>query len=224
MNALIDQFFNLDIMRQALPYLLKGLMITLVLTAILAPLGMVSGLALALASRTRQAPLRWLVRVWVNVFRAMPPLVLIILAFSAFPFLGIQLSAMTCVILGLALNNSAYYCEIFRAGLGSVPPGQAEAARATGLGRFATLRLVVLPQATRNVLPDLASNTIEVMKSTSLAAILSVGELLFAASTARSVTFNTSPLTLAAIMYLLILIPAVRLSGRLERRVANAPA
>ncbi|PZU19737.1 MAG: amino acid ABC transporter permease [Shinella sp.] len=218
MTDLIEQFFNLDIMSQALPYLMTGLMITLLLTAVLAPVGFVIGLGLALMSEARSPLLRWAVRTWVNVFRTMPPLVLIIVTFSALPFLGVRLPAIMCAIIALLLNNTAYYCEIIRAGLGSVSPGQMEAARSTGLGYRDSLRYVVLPQALRNVLPDLASNTIEVVKATSLASIVGVYDLLYSASTIRSVTFNTSSLTLAAIIYLVILLPAVRLTGRLERR------
>ncbi|UXT00043.1 amino acid ABC transporter permease [Agrobacterium tumefaciens] len=218
MTDLIEQFFNLDIMSQALPYLVSGLMITLVLTAVLAPVGFGIGLGLALMSEARSPVLRWVVRTWVNVFRTMPPLVLIIVTFSALPFLGVRLPAILCAIIALLLNNTAYYCEIIRAGLGSVSRGQMEAARSTGLGYADSLRYVVLPQALRNVLPDLASNTIEVVKATSLASIVGVHDLLYSASTIRSVTFNTSSLTLAAIIYLIILLPAVRLSGRLERK------
>jgi len=218
MTDLIEQFFNLDIMSQALPYLVSGLMITLVLTAVLAPVGFGIGLGLALMSEARSPVLRWIVRTWVNVFRTMPPLVLIIVTFSALPFLGVRLPAILCAIIALLLNNTAYYCEIIRAGLGSVSRGQMEAARSTGLGYTDSLRYVVLPQALRNVLPDLASNTIEVVKATSLASIVGVHDLLYSASTIRSVTFNTSSLTLAAIIYLIILLPAVRLSGRLERK------
>jgi len=218
MTDLIEQFFNLDIMSQALPYLISGLMITLVLTAVLAPVGFGIGLGLALMSEARSPVLRWVVRTWVNVFRTMPPLVLIIVTFSALPFLGVRLPAILCAIIALLLNNTAYYCEIIRAGLGSVSRGQMEAARSTGLGYTDSLRYVVLPQALRNVLPDLASNTIEVVKATSLASIVGVHDLLYSASTIRSVTFNTSSLTLAAIIYLIILLPAVRLSGRLERK------
>lgn len=218
MNALATQFFNLGIMREALPYLLKGLIVTLGLTAVLVPLGMIAGLLLALGSLTKHAGIRAAVRTWVNVFRAMPPLVLIILLFSALPFLGVHFSALTCVILGLLLNNASYYCEIFRAGLGSVPGGQREAGIATGLSRADTLRFVVLPQAVRTILPDLISNSIEVMKGTSLAAIVSVAELLHVASNVRVVTYNTSPLTLAALMYLAILLPAVHMMSRLEHK------
>lgn len=218
MNELLEQFFNLDIMREALPYLLKGLLTSLALTLVLTPLGVLLGLGLALASKHRNRLLRSLVRIWVNVFRAIPPPVLIILLFSSLTFMQLNLPALVCLMVALALNSSAYYCEIYRAGLDSVPPGQAEAALATGLNRFQVLVFVVLPQATRTVLPDLISNTIEVVKSTSLAALISVTDLLYAANTVRSVTYNTSPLTLAALLYIVILLPAVRLATRLERR------
>ncbi len=222
MNLFIDQFFNLTVMQQALPYLIKGLLYTLLLSAILAPLGMVAGLTLALNSSSRFKSVRLGIRLYVNVFRAMPQLVLIILLFSALPLAGIHLNALVCVLISLLLNNAAYYCEIFRAGLDSVSAGQTEAACSTGLNRIDTLRFVVLPQAIRNVLPDLASNTIEVVKSTSLASIVAVGEMLYVAGNIRSITYNTTPLTLAALLYLLILLPAVKLTARLEKKVTTA--
>lgn len=218
MNGLIDQFFNIDVMRQSLPFLLNGLWITLLMTAVLAPLGLFLGLVLALASGLRHRALRGVVRAWVNIFRALPPLVLIIFVYSALPFLGIRLPALVAVAAALLLNCSAYYCEILRAGLGSVGPGQLEAARSTGLSHLQAMRYIVLPQAMKNVRPDLASNTIEVVKGTSLASIIGVHELLHMAGVARSVTYNASPIVLAAALYLLFLLPAVRLTGRLERR------
>ncbi|MFN3276241.1 MAG: amino acid ABC transporter permease [Paracoccus sp. (in: a-proteobacteria)] len=218
MNGLIDQFFNIDVMRQSLPFLLNGLWITLLMTAVLAPLGLFLGLVLALASGIRHRALRGVVRAWVNIFRALPPLVLIIFVYSALPFLGIRLPALVAVAAALLLNCSAYYCEILRAGLGSVGPGQLEAARSTGLSHLQAMRYIVLPQAMKNVRPDLASNTIEVVKGTSLASIIGVHELLHMAGVARSVTYNASPIVLAAALYLLFLLPAVRLTGRLERR------
>ena len=220
MNGLIEQFFNIDIMMQAFPYLLKGLGYTIVLSLLLIPTGLASGLALALASTHKNKWVRTSVRFYVNAFRAMPQLVLIIVIFSALPFVGIHLPAFFCVVFALMLNNSAYYCEIFRAGLGSVAKGQHEAAASTGLTKFDTVRYVVLPQAVKNVLPDLASNTIEVVKSTSLASLVAVGELLFVATNIRSVTYNTSSITLAAIMYLVILLPAVKLASRLENKMS----
>ena len=122
----------------------------------------------------------------------------------------------------LTLNSSSFYGEIFRAGIDSVGQGQWQAARSTGLTVLQTLRHVIVPQAVRNVLPDLASNTLEVVKLTALASVVSFQEILYAADMARSVTYNASPITMAAILYLVLLWPLVRLVSRLERRVATA--
>jgi polar amino acid transport system permease protein len=156
----------------------------------------------------------------VDLFRAAPPLVLLILLYSGLPFAGIRLSPTVAVCLAFFLNTSSYYGEIYRAGIESVGRGQWEAARSTGLGAIQTIVYVVLPQAVRNVLPDLVSNTIEVVKLTSIASVVSFPELLYSADMARSLTFNSSPVVLAAIMYIVILWPLVRLVSQLERRVA----
>ena len=133
------------------------------------------------------------------------------------PFTGLRLSPFTAVVIAFFLNNSAYYGEILRAGIKSVGFGQAEAARSTGLSYAQTLFYVVLPQAVRNVLPDLLSNTIEVIKLTSLASVVSLAEILYSAEMARSVTYNASPLVLAAGVYLVFLWPMVRLVSRFGR-------
>jgi len=125
------------------------------------------------------------------------------------------------VVVAFLLNNSAYYGEVFRAGILSVGSGQNEAARSTGLGATQTLLHVVLPQAVRNVLPDLLSNTVEVVKLTSLASVVSLAELLYSADMARSVTYNASPIVLAALIYLALLWPFVRLISRFERRLTD---
>ena len=125
------------------------------------------------------------------------------------------LLSLTVVPLG---NNSSYYGEVFRAGLESVPRGQTEAARSTGLNRFQTLWHVVIPQATRNVLPELISNTLEVIKLTALASVVAMPELLNNARQAQALTYNPTPIVLAALMYLMLLWPVVRLLSRLEHR------
>src|SRR5262249_38747542 len=111
------------------------------------------------------------------------------------------------VSLAFFLNTSSYYGEIYRAGIDSVAHGQWEAARSTGLGAVPTIVYVVLPQAVRNVLPDLVSNTIEVVKLTSIASVVSFPELLYSADMARSLTFNSSPILLAACVYVHVLSP-----------------
>lgn len=221
MEAIAEQFFNLSIMAQAWPLVLKGLGMTMLICAIVIPLGAAGGLVFALGSVAQSRALRWASIAFVDLFRAVPPLVLLIFIYAGLPFAGLDISPLLAVTVGFFLNNSAYFAEIFRAGLLSVPKGQAEAARSTGLTAGQTLVYVTLPQAMRNVLPDLLSNVVEVVKLTSLASVVSLGEMLHAAGLARSVTYNASPLVLAAGIYLLLLWPLIRVIGRFERRIAS---
>ena len=131
----------------------------------------------------------------------------------------LAISPFAAVVVEFLLNNSAYYGEIMRAGILSVGLGQSEAARSTGLTALQTMLYVVLPQAMRKVLPDLISNTVEVIKLTWLASVVSLGEMLYSAEMVRSRTYNGSPMVLAAGIYLVILWPVVRLVSRFERRV-----
>lgn len=220
MQNLLDQFFNLEIMAKALPLMLSGLWMTAKLCAAVIVLGLAGGLLVALANLS---PRRWLwipSIVFTDIFRALPPLVLLIFIYSGLPFAGIEISPFAAVALAFLLNNSSYYAEVYRAGILSVGKGQWEAARSTGLSQTQALTSVVLPQAVRNVLPDLLSNTVEVVKLTSLASVVSLSELLYTANMARSITYNASPLVLAALIYLVILWPVVRLVSRFQRRLA----
>jgi polar amino acid transport system permease protein len=219
-DALLQQYFNFEIMAKALPLVLAGLRQTILLCLIVIPLGLVGGLIFALASLSPLRTLRWGMIVAIDLFRAIPPLVLLIFVYSALPFAGIRLSPLTAVAVAFFLNTSSYYGEIYRAGIESVGQGQWDAAHSTGLKGYQTLAYVVLPQAVRNVLPDLVSNTVEVVKLTSIASVVALPELLYSADMARSVTFNSSPIVLAAAIYLVMLWPIVRLISRLERRVA----
>ena len=149
------------------------------------------------------------------------PLVLLILVYSGLPFAGVRLSPFAAVCIAFFLNTSAYYGEVLRAGIESIGFGQWEASRSTGMSGGDTFVFVVLPQALRNVLPDLVSNTVEVVKLTSIASVVSMTELLYSADMARSLTFNASPVVLAGLFYLLLLWPAVRLASSLEHRVGS---
>jgi len=133
MATILQNFFNLEILWAALPYVLKGLAMTLLLCMAVVPLGVVGGLGVALLSTVRTPLVRWPIRMYVDFFRALPPLVLLIFLYYGMPFLGIDLPAFVAVTLGFFLNNSSYYGEIFRAGIESIPRGQTEAARSTGL-------------------------------------------------------------------------------------------
>ena len=218
MEEIADNFFNVDIAAAAVPIVIDGLLNTVLLSLMVVPLGFLSGLGLAVMAQSRSRAVRWPLMAWVDFFRAFPPLVLLILLFAGLPFMGLELGGFACVAVAFMLNNSAYYGEILRAGIDSVPHGQIEAARSTGLSGAQAMIYVVLPQAIRNVLPDLLSNTLEVVKLTSLGSVVAVPELLYQARQAQSVTFNPTPIVMAAVIYFLILWPMVRLLSRLENR------
>jgi polar amino acid transport system permease protein len=221
MEALISGFFNLQILAEAAPYLLRGLGMTLLLCLVAIPLGIVGGMALALMSTVNSRLVRWSAIVYTDFFRAFPPLVLLLFIAYGLPFLGFKPPPFVAVAIAFLLNTSSYYGEILRAGIESVPGGQHEAARSTGLSRWQSLRLVVLPQAIRNVGPDLVSNTLEAVKLTSIASVVALPELLYAARQVQSVTYNATPVIAAGIIYLLLLWPLVRLLSRYERQAVQ---
>jgi polar amino acid transport system permease protein len=218
MADFLAAFFDLEIIGEALPLLWQGLRQTLLLSLLTVPLGLMGGVVLALLSTVRSPWVRWPLMAWVDLFRALPPLVLLIFLFAGLPFAGVNIDAWGAVALGFFLNTGAYYGEILRAGIESVPRGQMEAARSTGLSRGQAMAFVVLPQAVRNVLPDLISNTLEVVKLTSIASVVALPELLFQARQAQSLTYNASPIMAAAVAYFVLLWPMVRLLSRLENR------
>lgn len=219
MDTILSTFLNVDIMWQAAPILWAGLRQTLLLSLVAVPLGIVGGFLLAELSLSRHAPVRWMAARWVDIFRALPPLVILVFIYAGLPFAGYEISAWGAVAIGFFLNTSSYYGEILRAGLESVPKGQAEAAQSTGLRKSQIMFYVVYPQAVRNMLPDLVSNTVEVVKLTSIASVVALPELLFQARQAQSVTFNASPIVAAALIYFVMLWPVVRLLSRLENRM-----
>ncbi|HTN11355.1 MAG TPA: amino acid ABC transporter permease [Acetobacteraceae bacterium] len=219
---MIENFFNPAILASAWRILLAGLENTVLLSLLVVPLGVIGGVVLASLAGIRHALVRWPLMAWVDFFRAFPPLVLLIFLYAGLPFAGIELGGFGCVAIAFLLNTSAYYGEVLRAGIESVPGGQTEAARSTGLSGLQTMLWVVLPQAVRNVLPDLLSNTLEVVKLTSLASVVAVPELLFQARQAQSLSYNPTPIMAAAIIYFLLLWPLVRLLSRLENRALAA--
>ncbi len=223
MADLLDNFANWDSLVQVQWLLLQGLRVTALLSAVSLPLALAMGLAVAVAyGSSKQAGagrwVGWAILVVIDVFRAFPVIVLLILIFYGLPFLGLRLSNFSAAVLALVLNNAAYYAEIFRAGLLAVPPGQTEAARALGLTRWRVIRHVVLPQALRRVRAPLATNSLELVKETSIAAMVALPELLRSARVGQEQTYNPTPLMAAAVIYAVVLWPFARMVAGLERR------
>ncbi|WP_338665608.1 ABC transporter permease subunit [Pararoseomonas sp. SCSIO 73927] len=210
-----EAFLNPDILSEAWWLLAMGVGRTIALSLLVVPIGLAAGLGLALLCR-RGRTIRLGTALFVDLFRALPPLVLLILLYAGLPFAGINLGPWGSVAACFLLNSGAYYCEVFRAGLKGVPRGQEDAAAALGLRPTQAMRLVLLPQAIRLVLPDLVSNTLEVVKLTSIASVVGVAELLFQARQAQSITYNATPIVAAALTYFILLWPLVRVLSHLE--------
>ena len=215
---LINTFFNWPVFRDALPLLLEGLWITIVLGAVSIVAGLVTGLLMALIRLYGMLPLRAAARIYIDVFRSIPLLVLLVLVYYALPFVGIRLTSFAAAATALTLVSCAYTAEIFRAGIEALPKGQFEAADAIGLGFFSSMRDVILPQAFRIVVPPLTSNCINVLKDTALASVVAMPDLLKQATQAQALAANPTPLIGAAFLYLLLLLPLVRLVGYFEAR------
>src|SRR5690606_23425272 len=218
MQNVIDSFFNLQVLTEVYPLLLKGIRLTALLTVVALPLAAALGLLLAVLHSLPNRFLRGLLVTYIDALRAVPPLVLLVFIYFGLPFLGVRFDAFTAVVLALVLNGSSFFGEIFRAGLESVPKGQDEAARSTGLTGTQTMINVIIPQGVRNVLPDLITNVLELAKQTSLASVVGLQELLRNAQIAQGLTYNPTPLVAAALVYFLLLWPFVRLVSRLQRQ------
>ena len=220
---LLEVFFNLDVLRRSLPLLLLGLWTTILLGAASIVLGLLLGLVLVMLRLYARRPVRLIAIGYINLFRALPLLVLLVLIYYALPFLGVRLSSFAAATAALSLVSGAYTAEIFRAGIEAVPRGQFEASAALGLRRWRVMRSVVLPQAVRIVIPPLTSNGINVLKDTALASVVAMPDLLKQATQAQALFANPSPLIGAAALYLLLLLPLVALVGRLTQPKSARP-
>jgi len=218
-KKLVFVFLNQGVMEGEWGPLSEGLLVTLEIAILSAILGVLTGLILAVLRSLNNWMLNLVIIAYVDVVRATPLIVLLVVVYYALPYMGILMSAVMSGILALTLNCSAYTSEIFRAGIESIHAGQVEAARSLGLTSMKTMRLVILPQAFRVVVPPLTSTLVGLLKDTAVCSVASIVELLRAALQIQAWKANPTPLIAATIIYLLILIPLTRLSNRLEVRM-----
>lgn len=219
MGQFFYYFFNPEFAAAALPAMWHGAKTTLRMIAFIVPLGLALGLALAVLRSLRIGWLSIAIIGYVDCFRAVPVLVLMVASYFGLSHFEFELSAFTTAVLVLVLALSAFAEEIFWGSILSIDTGQWEASRANGFGFGGTLRYVVLPQAIRFALPPLTSRTVGVLTNTSVATVISVEEMLYAASQQQALLANPTPLTMAAIGFLIVYLPFVQLSRALERRV-----
>jgi polar amino acid transport system permease protein len=220
MKRLADNFFDLEVMAKYLPSIIDGFFVTIHLAVLIVISGLVFGLVLAVIRSFQVRPVNWLIILVVDVFRALPPIVIMIIFYFALPFVGVRMSGFVVAWLALTLVLASFAEEIYWAGILSVDKGQWEAARSTGLSFFQSLRDVVLPQAIRLIIPPLTNRTIVITKSTAVASVVAVQEILSQAGAAQGFSANTTPLTMAAVAYLIIFVTLVALSRWIETRFA----
>lgn len=214
---LLNTFFNVQVMIDSLPQLLWGLLVTLQIGVTSILCGLVGGLALAVTRLYAPAAVKLLIRIYIDIFRSIPLLVLLIVVYYALPFVGIRLSPFLSAVTALSLVSAAYTAEIFRAGIEAIPHGQFEASAALGLSSKDTMIDVILPQAIRIVIPPLTNNCINVMKDTALASVVAMPDLLKQATQAQALAANPTPLIGAALIYIALLWPMVAVVARLEK-------
>ncbi len=220
LKSFLFTYFNLPVMGEYLPNIIEGFILTVELAAAIVVTGILAGFLLAVLRSFRVRLLNFFIMIFVDVLRALPPLVIIILFYFALPSVGVRMSGFTATWLSLSLVLTAFAEEIFWAGILAVPKGQWEAARSTGMSFLQTLGGVVLPQAVRITIPPLTNRTIAITKGTALGAVVAVGEILNQAQTGLSHSYNPSPLTLGALAYLVLFIPVVTLGRWVETRFA----
>lgn len=215
----LDAFFNMKVMAKYAPDIAYGMLITVELAALVIVSGLAAGLALALFRSLGFRPANLLLIFVVDLFRALPPLVIIVFIYFGLPAVGLSPSAFVSTWLSLMFVLMAFSEEIFWAGITSIPKGQWEAARSTGLSFGQTLINVVLPQAVRLTIPPLTNRTIAITKGTALGSVVALNEILGMASSAVSNSYNPSPLTLGAGAYLVLFLPMVIVGRWLETRM-----
>lgn len=217
-------FFDVEYAVEVLPAVFKGLLLNIRLTIIGSVLIATLGMTLALVRTSKApalAPLRILATAYVDLFRGVPTLLVILLVGFGVP--ALQLSGLTSsvVVLGTAaivLTYSAYVSEVLRSGILSVHPSQSAAARSLGLSGSQALRYVVLPQGIRRVVPPLLNDFVSLLKDTGLISVLGVIDAVRAAQIEASKSFNYTPYVVAAVLFLLLTIPLTRLTDRFVHR------
>ncbi|MDA9769638.1 ABC transporter substrate-binding protein/permease [Emcibacteraceae bacterium] len=214
----VETFLNMDVFLQTYPMLIDGLFTTIQLGILAIVAGLILGLILALLKLYAHKAVRIIVKAYIDVFRSIPLLVLLIIIFYALPFVGISLSPFYAAAVALTVVSGAYTAEIFRAGIEAIPKGQFEASEALGLSYKDMMVDVILPQAIKVVIPPLTNNCINVIKDTALASVVAMPDLLKQATQAQAVAANPTPLIAAAVIYLAFLLPLVLWVSGLEKK------
>ena len=220
MNAFLETFFKPNLIAQYWPDILKGIVVTIEIAFAVVVSGLALGLALSVLRSFQVKPINAMIVVFVDMFRALPSLVIVLIVYFGLPNVGISIPSFAVLWLVLTLVLAAFAEEIFWAGILSVPKGQWDAGRSTGFGFLGTLSYIVLPQAVRLTVPPITNRTVAITKNTALGMVIGVPEILNQATSAQSFSGNATPLMMGAVAYVILFIPVVALGRFLETRFA----
>lgn len=217
----MDYQFQFGVIFENTDVLLAGIRLTLMLWAIAFLFSLIVGLFVGIGRSSQSKLLNWPATMYIEVFRNTPVLVQLVWFYYAFPVLtGIQMTPFLAAVLGLSLNTSAYCAEIYRGGLQSIFKGQWEAGSALGMGYWKVLRRIVLPQASRRMIPAFTNRGVELAKMTSAASVISVNELMYQARLLSNQTFlPLETFAVVALIYFIIIYPGTLAAYQLERRL-----
>ncbi len=209
-----------------MPYFISGIKWTLLISLIAVLIGVILGAIICFMKMSKFEifkinPLKVIATVYVEIIRGTPMILQIMIAYVAFDeLLGLNIQPLTAGIIAVSLNSAAYVSEIIRGGIDAVDNGQLEAARSLGMNKAKSMRLIILPQAIRNILPAIGNEFVTVIKESSMASVIGVGELMYASKVVRGVTFKGfEPLIVAAAFYFVITFTLGRVLNYVERRM-----
>ncbi|MGN0552463.1 MAG: amino acid ABC transporter permease [Oscillospiraceae bacterium] len=197
------------------PLFIKASVTTVLLSVVSIAFSMIFGSLMALMKLSKIKPIRWFANVYVEFIRGTPLLVQIYMVFYGLPMIGIDIPSITIGgmdferlisgIIALTINSTAYMCEIVRGGIVSIDIGQTEAARSIGFSKWQSMRLIVLPQAIKNILPSLGNEFVSLIKNSSQVSVIGVAELMYTSDTIRSISFKPfEPLVIVSVIYFIM--------------------
>lgn len=220
-NKFCKFFFDPTLIVTSFPVVFSGFLMALAIVALAFPIAIPIGFLLSLMRISSLRILRIIAGIYVNIVRGTPLFLQIYIAFFGLPLAGVQIDSYPLGVCVLAMNSAAYLCEIFRAGIQSIPKGQFEAARSLGMTGAQTMLFVIIPQTLLRVLPTMTSEFILLYKDTSLLAAVGVMEVVMYAKSIVASTGSITPYIVAACFYLVITLPLAKLVGGLEKKLSS---
>jgi len=211
--------FDPQLAIDSLPYVLSGIGYTLLIALVSMVIGLIIGFFIALARTSRFAILHWPARLYISFMRGVPILVILFLLYFGFPVIGIEFSAIQAALIGFSLNSAAYMAEILRSALSSVDIGQWESSKSLGLTYWQSMKRIILPQSVRIAIPPLSNVLMDLIKASSLSAMITVPEIFQKARIVGAREYDLlTLLILVALIYWAICSAMTVLQNYLEKR------